>query len=497
MSTKACAERVIQGLTEAQRQACLAIDGPVRIVAGAGTGKTRTITRRIAYACAAGAWDPRRTLAVTFSVRAAGEMRTRLHQLGVPEGVRAATFHSMALRQLRGAWPELTDAPFPSLLRQPRMLAVAAIKRATAVGDIDPLTVRDVLAEIGWAKVSLVAPEDYAKVCAATHRQPPAQLDPARMADVMRAFEAEKTARNLIDFNDILLMTCHVLDAYGDLAAAIRRRIGWLTVDEYQDVSPLQHLLMRRWLSGSRQVCVVGDPAQTIYSFAGATRYYLLHFPKEYEPLGDDVEIATDFRSTPQVVSYANHVLAASPQRQDYIRLRPARGGGSRVSTTAYRSDAEEAQGVARRIERLVRAGAYPGDCAVLTRINGQQAVICAALHRAGLRYRVREENDATEVMRQEATPRTAVDDADRGTVTVSTIHAAKGQEFPHVFIIGCSEGLIPFASPLPGEALEEERRLFYVGVTRAMDTLHLSFAGSKDGFGNATRRPSRFIIRG
>ena len=474
---------LLDGLNDAQRRACAATDGPVRIIAGAGAGKTRTVTRRIAYACATGRWDPARTLAVTFSVKAAGELRRRLDALHVPSTVRAATFHSEALRQLRRVWPELTDLPFPQILEDPLRLASVALTRVSGSRQPDPGQVRDVLAEINWAKVGLVTPQEYAKVCAAMHRTPPAGLDAQHMGEAMRAYESEKAVRNLIDFNDILLLMCHVLDSFGDVASAVRERVGWLTVDEYQDVSPLQHRLMTLWLGSNRQVCVVGDPAQTIYSFAGATGYYLLHFDREYAPVSGDVELATDFRSTSPVVRYANRVLAASPQRQNYMRLSAVRRGGSRVVTMAYDDDEAQAQAVARHIARLIAQGMRPGQCAVLSRINAQQPPVCKALRQAGVAYQVRSEQGA--------------DPFDPARVMVCTLHAAKGLEFRHVFIIGCSEGLIPFGSPQSGETLEEERRLFYVGVTRAMDALHLSFAASKDGQGGARRMPSRFLNRG
>nr|WP_204314376.1 ATP-dependent helicase [Bifidobacterium avesanii] len=486
----------MESLDDAQREAATSIDGPVRIVAGAGAGKTRTITRRIAHACARGDWDPSRVLAVTFSVKAAEEMRSRIERLGV-EGVTAATFHSAALHQLNRVWANVTEAPFPDLQSDHRPLIASAYARVTGSGEPEPLAVRDLEAEIGWTKVSLVSPDDYVRVCAATHREPPAGLDPARMADLISAYEADKTARNQIDFNDILLMVCHLLEdpELKEASAAIRRRIGWLTVDEYQDVSPLQHRLMRLWLGDNRNVCVVGDAAQTIYSFAGATSYYLRSFADEFRPLAADVTLNVDYRSTASVVRYANRVLAASPERAGYIKLTSGQEGpaGPRVTALRYESDADEARGVASRFKKLIERGAKPADCAVLTRINAQQALVCAALKEAGLGYRVR--TDAG-WQAQSLSVESLKEDLTAGTVTVSTIHAAKGLEFPHVCIVGCSEGLLPFGSPAPGDALEEERRLMYVGVTRAERTLQLSFAASKDGYAAMQRAPSRFLQR-
>lgn len=523
------AQRILEGLDERQRTAATTLNGPVRIIAGAGAGKTRTVTRRIAYACATGAWRPERTLAVTFSVKAAAEMRARLHQLGLagasahggrpgsPDaaGVTAATFHSAALHQLNSVWADVCEAPFPHLIEDQRDVASRAITRVTANADTDPITVRDVLAEINWAKVSLVAPEDYGRVIVAAKRMPPAGLSPQRFVDIYAAYEREKTSRGEIDFDDILLLVCHIMDDFPEAAAQIRSTIGWLTVDEYQDVSPLQHRLMMLWLGGggaegkaalNRNVCVVGDPAQTIYSFAGASSWDLLRFSDEFGPLAADVDLNTDYRSTPEVVSLANAVLAAAPNRQDYLRLVSARDSGAKVSRTAYDTDLEEAQGVAARIDRMVRNGAKPSDCAILTRINAQQPVFGAALRQYGLRFRVRKDSGwQTSALSTDAASRQALLEAmgldgagdvakDDPGVTISTIHAAKGLEFDHVFLVGCSEGLLPYGAPDWGELLEEERRLMYVAITRAQDSLHLSFARTKDGYGAQQRRPSRFL---
>ena len=255
----ATAEAILDGLDDAQRMAATAVRGPVRIIAGAGAGKTRTVTRRIAYACAIKAWDPHATLAVTFSVKAAAEMRNRLSQLDVASDVKAATFHSAALHQLRRIWPDVCEGPMPFISRNPREIVEHSLRRVTTQ-QVDDDTVRNLQAEINWCKISLIAPEDYERVCAAIHHQPPAGLEPSQFVDVYKAYETEKTNRNEIDFDDILLITCHLIESDEDVAASIRSGITWLTVDEYQDVSPLQHRLLTRWLGDNRNICVVGDP---------------------------------------------------------------------------------------------------------------------------------------------------------------------------------------------------------------------------------------------
>lgn len=496
------ADDMLEGLDEAQRQAATSVHGPVRIVAGAGAGKTRTVTRRIAYACASGQWDPHGALAVTFSVKAAAEMRARLEALGAGE-VTASTFHAAALHQLRRVWDDVCDAPFPHVAdgEALRRIVDTALRRVNPdAPDADGLTLRAVQAEINWAKISLVAPADYPRACSALHRLPPAGLDPQRLADVYEAYEQEKTSRGLIDFDDILLVACHVLSDFDGAASAIRRAVRWLTVDEYQDVSPLQHRLMTLWLGDRRDVCVVGDPAQTIYSFAGASSYDLLAFADQFGPLAADVSLNTDYRSCGRIVQYANRVLAASPERGDYLRLVSARGAGERVTHTVYGTDDEEARGVAGRIARMVGRGVDPARCAVLTRINAQQAVVVRALRDAGLRVRVRADAgwssgaDPDGAAQRQAILESLGQGGGGGAVTVSTVHAAKGLEFGQVFVIGCCEGLMPYGSPPPGDALEEERRLMYVAVTRAEDGLHLSYARTKDGGPGRPRIPSRFL---
>ena len=492
-------EKILEGLDAAQLTAATSVEGPVRIIAGAGAGKTRTITRRIAYACATDQWDPMRTLAVTFSVKAATEMRSRLAALGVPT-VKAATFHSAALHQLRRVWPDLSEAYFPSIVTDPRQLAAIALTRVSGQAEPDAATVRALLAEINWTKVSLIAPQDYARVCAATHRQPPAGLDPDAMADVIEAYEREKTGRNQMDFNDILLMTCHVLERFDPEASSIRSRIRWITVDEYQDVSPLQHRLLNLWMRGRDSLCVVGDPAQTIYSFAGATSHYLLHFAQEWRRPCTDVRLDTDYRSTPQIVNYANRVLSASPQARDYLVLHSGRDTGRRMMVTAYDNDEKEATSVARRIAALIDRGVSPNDVAVLMRINAQGPLIRTALGKLGIRSRIRTEyaqTEATLIDSSSAAAQAAADDLTArraGQVSISTIHASKGLEWKHVFIIGCSEGLMPFGSPSAGALLEEERRLFYVAVTRGEDTVDVSFAYGKEEASAQRRTPSRFL---
>lgn len=495
-------ESLLDGLDDSQRAAATAVEGPVRIIACAGAGKTRTITRRIAYACATGKWDSERVLAVTFSVKAAGEMRNRIESLGIKNIGCVATFHSAALQQIRSVWNEVCSAPFPSIMNDSQQIISSALKRYPDFADMTQLQSRDILAEINWAKVSLISPDDYWRVCAATHRTPPAGLEPSQFIDVYEAYEIEKNSHNCIDFNDILLLNCHILRNFPEVARRIRQSIGWITVDEYQDVSPLQHELLRLWMGQNRDICVVGDPAQTIYSFAGATSYYLLSFPKEFAPTSADISLITDYRSTDRIVGIANRILASSDHKNDYVKIKAISKGGPRVTQQVFATDIDEALGVAEQINKLIKSGvANPGECAILTRTNSQQQIICKALQAAKLPYRVRRDvgwhQNALEELQTERdiSAENTLKTVGMSMITVSTIHAVKGLEFGHVYVVGCSEGLIPFGSTASDEDLEEERRLMYVAVTRAEKTLHLSYASKKDNGMGMTRVPSRFLV--
>ena len=516
------AQSLLEGLDDSQRKAAMVLQGPVRITACAGAGKTRTITRRIAYACAKGEWDENRVLAVTFSVKAAKEMQNRLKKLGVNNAT-VATFHSAALQHLRRVWNDVCEAPFPNIMDDPKSVTEQALSHYTDFADMTSAQIRDIVSEINWAKVSLIAPDDYARAYSCISRDLPAALDVNQFVEAYKAYELEKNTRNLIDFNDLLLLACHVLRAFPKACEKIRSKIGWVTVDEYQDVSPLQHELLKCWLGNNRNICVVGDPAQTIYSFAGASSYDLLEFPNEFAPLCADINLNTDYRSTERIVGLANRVLSKSAFRCDYLRLVSKNKGGARVTKTVYNTDYDEAVDVAQRIYNAVKSGkALPTDFAILTRTNAQQNIFCKTLGDLGIHFSVRkdaglqidvlennfedsnasdlsdsekyvESGDAKDIdfAKESESEREKVDLIKKSLlpVTISTIHASKGLEFKHVFLIGCSEGLLPFGSVnRTQDADEEERRLMYVAITRAEATLHISYAICKD-YGNGMQR--------
>jgi DNA helicase-2/ATP-dependent DNA helicase PcrA len=560
---------LLAGLDPEQRQVAEALRGPVRVLAGAGTGKTRAITHRIAYGVASGVYQPTEVLAVTFTTRAAGEMRGRLRQLGA-DGVQARTFHSAALRQLRYFWPIVHGTELPTLTESKLgMLATAASRQRVRP---DQATLRDIASEVEWAKVSNVGPDDYARMALRKGRSVNG-LDGETVGRLFGTYEEVKRSQSRMDFEDVLLLTAGLLADDERVAAQVRRQYKWFVVDEFQDVSPLQSALLDLWLGGRDEICVVGDPAQTIYSFAGADASYLRDFPAKHSGT-TSVELVRNYRSSPEVVAAANDLLAGTPSAG--VRLVAQRPSGADVSYSPYPDEVAEAEAVAAAVERIVRDGTPPGQVAVLFRINAQSEAYEEALAARGIAYVVRgaarffdraevreavtrlrgaarsdtgvPEGDLVEAVRAVLsvmgwTPEPpaargqtrdrweslqalvdqsaelaaargpgAVDlsafvaDLDRraaeqhapvaGGVTLATLHAAKGLEWDSVFVVGVCEGTLPISYAESPMAVEEERRLLYVGITRARRTLAVSWAWARNPGGRATRQPSRFLDR-
>jgi DNA helicase-2/ATP-dependent DNA helicase PcrA len=575
------ADGVLSGLDPEQEQAARAVRGPVCILAGAGTGKTRTITHRIAYAVASGAAPASQLLAVTFTARAAGEMRTRLRALGVG-GVQARTFHAAALRQLRYFAPRVLGGGLPALVENKIRLVAQAAARG-GVREADRILLRDLATELEWAKVSLVAPADYPQRSAAAGRDLPAAAE--TVAAVFAAYEEVKTQAGLLDFEDLLLVAAAALEEHPDVAAEVRARYRHFVVDEYQDVSPLQQRLLEAWLGGRDDVCVVGDPNQTIYSFTGATPAFLLDFPRRHAG-STVVRLHRDYRSTPQVVGLANRVLG----RRSVLRLVGQRRPGPDPHFAEYDDEPAEAAAVAGHCRALVDAGAPASQLAVLFRVNAQSESYERALAEVGVPYVLRggerfferpEIREAVVLLRgaAHAAPGRATPPADPDPsagaaapdgaaaelpaavravlsslgwapaappgggaarerweslaalaglaeelaatdpaaglrelvveleqraavqhaptvqgVTLASLHAAKGLEWDAVFLVGLVEGTLPIQHATTDEQLEEERRLLYVGVTRARETLRLSWSLSRSPGGRRSRRRSRFL---
>jgi DNA helicase-2/ATP-dependent DNA helicase PcrA len=580
-----CADDILEALDPEQRQVAVAVSGPVCVLAGAGTGKTRAITHRIAYGVHAGIYAAQRVLAVTFTARAAGEMRTRLRGLGI-QGVQARTFHAAALRQLSYFWPQVVGGGPPALQEHKAGLVADAAARLRL--SVDRPAVRDLAAEIEWAKVSMITPETYLAVATAAGRGQPGGFDLSVTARLLEVYEEVKTDRGVIDFEDVLLLTVGILESFPKIAETVRTQYRHFVVDEYQDVNALQQRLLDLWLGERDDVCVVGDPSQTIYSFTGASPQHLLTF-RQRHPGAVVVRLERDYRSTPQVVALANALLGTGdrlridagagpaglvdpPSRGDPVRLHlvAQRPPGPQPTLTAFDDDEAESAGVVARVGRLLAAGVRVSEVAVLYRTNAQSQPLEQALAEAGIAYLVRggerffarkEVRDAVLLLRGAAraadgsTPMpeetravlaaagwtaqppsgggavrdrweslqalaTLADDLaaarpgagladlvaeleERAAaqhaptvegVTLASLHAAKGLEWDAVLIVGLSDGLMPISLAEGWEAVEEERRLLYVGITRAREHLHLSWARARNPGGRASRNPSRFL---
>lgn len=559
---------VLSALDPEQREVAAALSGPVCVIAGAGTGKTRAITHRIAHGVLAGGFDPRRVLAVTFTTRAAGEMRGRLRTLGV-EGVQARTFHSAALRQARYFWPQVTGSDLPEITQSKLPIIGTAASRCRVA--TDRAVLRDLASEIEWAKVSNVLAEQYATAAAAAGREV-AGVDAETVARVYAAYEDLKTDRGLLDMEDILLAAVGLLDANPGVAEAVRAQYHHFVVDEYQDVSPLQQRLLDLWLGDRDDICVVGDAAQTVYSFAGARPDYLLTFPERF-PSATAIRLFRDYRSTPQVVGVANAVLRQAGKGSRGVVLEAQRPPGPEAMFLEHPDEVAEAEWVAAEIARLQAAGVPAREVAVLFRVNAQSENYEQALSDAGIAYVVRgaerfferaEVRQAAMLLRAAARVGDAPDgatDAAAATaavlssagwsaqapagggaarerweslaavvalaedvvaqrpgaglvdvvaeldaraaaqhapvadgVTLASLHAAKGLEWDAVFVVGVHEGTLPLSYAETPEQIEEERRLLYVGVTRAREHLGVSWSLARQPGGRGSRRPSRFL---
>ncbi|HEY0578290.1 MAG TPA: ATP-dependent helicase, partial [Pseudonocardia sp.] len=369
-----------------QREAVTAPRGPVCVLAGAGTGKTRTITRRIAYLVRTGHVAPGQVLAVTFTARAAGELRTRLRTFGVG-GVQARTFHAAALRQLRYFWPRVVgDEQFQVLEGKLRAVGQAAHR---AGADTNTESLRDLASEIEWAKASLITPEGYPAEVARVRREIPTAAE--LVAAVYAGYEKLKTSAGLLDFDDLLLHTAAALETHPEVAGEFRERYRCFVVDEYQDVTPLQQRVLDAWLGQRDDLTVVGDANQTIYSFAGASPQPLLNFGRRF-PEAHVVRLERDYRSTPQVVGLANEVIKWARGRPAGSRLQliGQRPDGPRPTFTEFGDEPEEASAVAQRVRTLLKDGVHASEIAILYRVNAQSEVFEQALTELDIPYQVR-----------------------------------------------------------------------------------------------------------
>ncbi|MGA0442879.1 MAG: ATP-dependent helicase [Candidatus Nanopelagicaceae bacterium] len=538
------AEEILAALDDEQRAVATAVRGPVCVIAGAGTGKTRAITHRLAYAVDIGVVEPNRILALTFTARAAGEMRARLRTLGVPN-IAARTFHSAALKQLMYFWPQALGGRFPALLTSKSGFLGEAIDRAGVSATKSPSLLRDLSGEIEWAKVMQIPSDEYAKSVAEGQRKLSVRnsaksanrITAPDVARIYEAYEGLKKQERAIDFEDVLLLTVGMLEEEREIRERIRDQYRYFTVDEYQDVSPLQQRLLDLWLGKREDICVVGDPAQTIYSFAGATPAFLLNFTKKY-PNAEVIRLSAGYRSTPEIINLANTILRSGELGHD---LDAVNSHGDLPNSTSFDSEASELLAISEKIRETIQSGVNPQSIAILARTNSQLEAIEEALNLAGIENQIRTaerffergnvremvaairsgsvlsdpkgdwlselrdllkqfgENDkyarALIQLAQELSNdgidslrsylRELEDRAEQNNppalpgVTLATLHGAKGLEWEWVFIAGASASNLPWINA----PIEEERRLFYVGITRAKRSLSISYAGEPSPF--------------
>jgi DNA helicase-2/ATP-dependent DNA helicase PcrA len=573
---------LLDGLTERQAEAVTSNGAPLCILAGAGSGKTRVLTRRIAYRVATGTADPRHVLALTFTRKAANELGRRLTALGVRDRVSAGTFHALAYAQLRRWWAD-NDRRAPTLLERKAGLLARLLgdEGAATRSKAQPA---DLAAEIEWAKARMVRPDAYPGEAAKAGREPP--LPPAAMASLYRRYEEEKRKRGLVDFDDLLQSCVSALETDAGFAASQRWHYRHLFVDEFQDVNPVQARLLACWRGDHSDLCVVGDPNQAIYSWNGADPSQLQEF-QQREPQATVVVLDDNFRSTPQVLAVAGAVLSTGSGGAR--ALRPRRPDGPLPSIRSFDTDVDEARGIARAVRDRHAPGTAWSALAVLTRTNVQLVAFEKAFQDAAIPYRVRGGGaflqrpevkaalralgrsaapvapglaDVAASLRPSPPPREAPEDdrlfaeetesADGGdegptgggpaaerravleelvrlghdylahepdgsvagfeawlaatlrseapgassdAVELATFHAAKGLEWPVVFLAGLERGLVPISFATTDDARDEERRLLYVAVTRAERELHCSWARERHfGARSSRRQPSPWL---
>jgi DNA helicase-2/ATP-dependent DNA helicase PcrA len=544
---------LIESLDENQRKVALALVGPVRVLAGAGSGKTRAITHRIAYGVETGVYSAEKVLALSFTVKAAGEMRSRLSELGV-EGVACRTFHSAAMRQLAHFWPDLIGGDLPKVLHS----KAATLKRAAAQLNIratDEL-LRGIAAEIEWRKVRLLSLDQYETVL--PERPLPGGLSADATLTLVHKYEELKDDQRNLDFEDTLIATLGMLNSEKWVADRVREQFRFFVIDEYQDISPVQRALLDAWRGDHSEVCVVGDPNQTVFGFAGASDEHLLRFESEF-PGATTVQLDRNYRSTPEIVKLANSTVPNSPL--ELVSMRES-GPAPRVIVSA--TDEDEARSIGTAIRTAIDAGTDAADIAVLYRINVQSLVLEEVLGEMRIPFRVRggrffDEPVVTQALvlvrgRLQTDPAANARDTmalilrehlgwlskppanpvDRhawnimsalaqiaenlpagatvidlaadlkhradnemepavAAVTLSTTHNAKGLEWDTVFVIGMSDGLFPLSYAMGDGPMHEERRLAYVAFTRAGRSLTLSWA-ERQKASSAARTRSRFI---
>jgi DNA helicase II / ATP-dependent DNA helicase PcrA len=529
----AVADHLLHDLDEAQTRAVTSPARPLAILAPAGSGKTRVLTRRIAWRVESGDADASHVLALTFTRRAAGELAGRLRALGLRGGVATGTFHGVAYAQLRSRWADEGRAAPGLLARKSRLLA------GLVAGT--PISVAQLAGEIEWAKARLVGPDGYAEAGAAARRRVPVPAD--RVADLYRRYEDDKRRARMVDFDDLLRLCGHLIETDPAFAAAQRWRFQHLFVDEFQDVNPLQLRLLDAWRGDRYDLCVVGDPHQAIYGWNGADAGLLEGFRRLYPP-AEVIALDGNYRSTPQVLEAAADVL-----RRAEVGDRPVRAtrvGGPAVRLERHPDERSEAVAIARAARDRRGPRSRWSAQAVLVRTHAQIPVITDALRLAGVPYRVRggdglldhkDVREALDLLRRSggrlaaclpdvaavgdgagpvdtvvqlahdhlrldpgasssgfvawlvATVQAEGTDEGADAVTVATFHAAKGLEWPVVHLAGLEDGLVPLAHARTVAQRREEARLLYVAMTRAEDELRCTWAAERTRAGRPAER--------
>ncbi len=520
------AESLLEGLDPEQRLAAESLIGPVRIIASAGSGKTKTISHRIAYGIASGVYAPEKVLALSYTARSAAELRTRINSLGAP-AVQVRTVHAAALAQIRYFWPQLTGVSAPSVATSKKDLLTQTLSNLKI--ESNQAILRELAAEIEWWKYSLLSPEEYQ-----TSRRSLETLNHSVASEVIVEYERVKSKSQQIDWEDVLLLNLGMVKSEPQIAEHIQSQYRFFTIDEFQDVSPLQFALVQQWMGDRSDLCVVGDPRQTIYSFAGASQKYLNGFESMFEN-AVSIELSNNYRSGREIVNLANSIMS------DLSPMQAVAGLGD-IRLRRYQSDLAESDAVSKMIAEDINDGMPASEIAVLFRVNSQAEVLSEKLSKLGIRHQLKtqerffqqqviakavqlirasrfvEDKPASEIVADvlrelgwtmapsgdlsawesmqslyEALTDQPLSIAEtielvdalqlqhfepvRQLVTLSTIHAAKGLEWRKVYILGASEGLLPFRMSQSAEEIEEERRLCYVGVTRAKQSLSISFA--------------------
>ncbi len=493
MTPPAPLDRLLGDLTPPQQLAVTSSAAPLCVIAAAGAGKTRVVTRRIAYRCETGSARPERTLALTFTRKAAAELAQRLGALDAGRAgtakVTAGTFHAVASAQLKAWWRDR---------RTPRRTLVDS--KLALIGPLvgenfasTRLEAGELARMIEWAKARAIPPEALTAENPELRSGPLAELDAeviCSVASLYGRYEADKRRRGVMDFDDLILHCAETLERDADFAAAQRWRWSHVYVDEYQDLNPLQFRLLRAWLGSNTDLCVVGDPNQAIYSWNGSDRSLLERFARHW-PGAQVLRLEANHRCSPQIVAAASAVLGSGGEA-----LSASRPDGPPVRCFSYDSDQAELDGIARRLLDAHRSGRAWQDMAVLARTNAQLEDLATVLTAAGVPTRIAGSDGTAPDFTERSQRYVAADEpADRSGVTLSSFHRSKGLEWPLVMLTGLEEGLVPFGRHTDSEAIDEERRLLYVAMTRAVDELQVSWSKLRCFAGRRSeRRPCRWL---